>query len=147
MKESFIVVDEGAESFGVGMNKFEEIKATRDGLDVLPVADPAVRAALDARAAAQGWPALHAELARVDAAITSRTAAGATVAADVRYVNGIKIDGRLLAEAFNMVGPELIARIGREKVERVSMSSPFSGLRATVPRCVCHRCRRVSSVA
>lgn len=41
-------------------------KALREGLDAMPAADPAVRAALDARAAAVGWPALHAELARVD---------------------------------------------------------------------------------
>ncbi|WP_043818934.1 tRNA (adenosine(37)-N6)-dimethylallyltransferase MiaA, partial [Rubrivivax gelatinosus] len=41
-------------------------KALRDGLDAMPETDPAIRAALDARAAAEGWPALHAELARVD---------------------------------------------------------------------------------
>jgi tRNA dimethylallyltransferase len=41
-------------------------KALREGLSALPVADPAVRARLDARAVAEGWPALHAELARVD---------------------------------------------------------------------------------
>jgi tRNA dimethylallyltransferase len=42
------------------------VKALIDGLDALPERDPAVRAALDARAAAHGWPALHAELAQVD---------------------------------------------------------------------------------
>lgn len=47
-------------------------KALVDGLDVLPVADPAVRAALDARAAAEGWPALHAELAQVDPLTAAR---------------------------------------------------------------------------
>jgi tRNA dimethylallyltransferase len=47
-------------------------KALIDGLDVLPVADAAVRAALDARAAAEGWPALHAELARVDPITAAR---------------------------------------------------------------------------
>jgi tRNA dimethylallyltransferase len=41
-------------------------KALREGLSPLPAADPAIRARLDARAAAEGWPALHAELARVD---------------------------------------------------------------------------------
>ena len=41
-------------------------KALQEGLSALPVADPAVRAHLDARAAVEGWPALHAELARVD---------------------------------------------------------------------------------
>ena len=36
------------------------------GIDVLPQADAAVRAAIDAEAASRGWPALHAELAKVD---------------------------------------------------------------------------------
>ena len=47
-------------------------KALIDGLDAMPAADPAVRAALDARAAAQGWPALHAELAAVDPVTAAR---------------------------------------------------------------------------
>jgi tRNA dimethylallyltransferase len=50
------------------------VKALRDGIDAMPSADPAVRAALDARAAAEGWPALHAELARVDPATAARLA-------------------------------------------------------------------------
>ncbi len=41
-------------------------KALRDGLAELPAADPAIRAAIEAEAAARGWPALHAQLARVD---------------------------------------------------------------------------------
>ena len=47
-------------------------KALRDGLSNLPPANPAVRAHLEARAAALGWPALHAELARVDPATAAR---------------------------------------------------------------------------
>lgn len=47
-------------------------KALVEGLDELPPADPAVRAALDAEAAALGWPALHARLAAADPATASR---------------------------------------------------------------------------
>jgi tRNA dimethylallyltransferase len=47
-------------------------KALREGLAELPLADPAVRAAIDAQAAAEGWPALHAELSRVDPATAAR---------------------------------------------------------------------------
>lgn len=47
-------------------------KALREGLSALPGADSAVRARLDARAAALGWPALHAELARVDPVSAAR---------------------------------------------------------------------------
>ncbi|WP_447917914.1 tRNA (adenosine(37)-N6)-dimethylallyltransferase MiaA [Achromobacter aegrifaciens] len=49
-------------------------KALRDGLDDLPQADPALRAELEARAAIQGWPALHAELALRDPATAARLA-------------------------------------------------------------------------
>jgi tRNA dimethylallyltransferase len=47
-------------------------KALFEGLDAMPAADAAVRAAIDAQAAREGWPALHAELARVDAATAAR---------------------------------------------------------------------------
>jgi tRNA dimethylallyltransferase len=47
-------------------------KALFEGLDALPPADASVRAAIDARAAALGWPALHAELARIDPATAAR---------------------------------------------------------------------------
>ena len=49
-------------------------KALRDGLDDLPPADPALRAELDAEALRLGWPALHAELARVDPPTAARLA-------------------------------------------------------------------------
>jgi tRNA dimethylallyltransferase len=47
-------------------------KALREGLSDLPHADSAVRAEIEARAKAQGWPALHAELAKVDPETAAR---------------------------------------------------------------------------
>jgi tRNA dimethylallyltransferase len=47
-------------------------KALFEGLDPMPRADPATRAALEAEAAVAGWPAMHAELARVDPATAAR---------------------------------------------------------------------------
>ena len=47
-------------------------KALQEGLSALPGADPDVRARLDARAAVEGWPALHAELERVDPVTATR---------------------------------------------------------------------------
>ena len=47
-------------------------KALTEGLSALPSADPQLRASLDARAAHEGWPALHAELSRVDPATAAR---------------------------------------------------------------------------
>ena len=49
-------------------------KALFDGLDAMPASDLALRAALDDEAERVGWPALHAELARVDAATAARLA-------------------------------------------------------------------------
>ncbi len=49
-------------------------KALREGLDAMPPADAALRRAIDADAALRGWPALHADLARVDPATAARLA-------------------------------------------------------------------------
>jgi tRNA dimethylallyltransferase len=50
------------------------LRALYQGLAVLPPASAAVRLDLDAQAASAGWPALHAELERVDAAAAARIA-------------------------------------------------------------------------
>jgi len=47
-------------------------RALMGGLADLPSAQPRIRAEIEGRAAAVGWPALHAELARVDAASAAR---------------------------------------------------------------------------
>ena len=47
-------------------------KALLEGLSELPSSDRAVRADIDEQAAQRGWPAMHAELARVDAATAAR---------------------------------------------------------------------------
>lgn len=44
------------------------------GLDALPPADAQVRAEIDAEAARRGWPALHAQLERIDARTAQRVA-------------------------------------------------------------------------
>jgi len=49
-------------------------KALTEGLSTLPRADAGVRAELDRRAAREGWPALHAELALVDPPTAARLA-------------------------------------------------------------------------
>jgi tRNA dimethylallyltransferase len=47
-------------------------RALTGGLADLPAAQPAIRAEIEARAAREGWPALHAELAAVDPASAAR---------------------------------------------------------------------------
>lgn len=47
-------------------------KALFEGLDDMPPANPAIRAALEAEALQIGWPAMHAQLALVDAVSAAR---------------------------------------------------------------------------
>ena len=49
-------------------------KALRSGIDDLPQADEDIRAEIEQAAYAQGWPALHAELAKVDPETAQRLA-------------------------------------------------------------------------
>ena len=49
-------------------------RALAVGLDVLPAADPETRRKIDEEAARRGWPALHAELARIDPQAAARIA-------------------------------------------------------------------------
>ena len=49
-------------------------KALLEGLAPMPAADAQVRAEIDAQAAREGWPALHAELARIDPVTAARLA-------------------------------------------------------------------------
>src|SRR5436305_12767411 len=50
------------------------LRSLLHGLATLPQADSRLRAELDARAARQGWPVLHAELAQLDPAAAARVA-------------------------------------------------------------------------
>ncbi|MDT3669719.1 MAG: tRNA (adenosine(37)-N6)-dimethylallyltransferase MiaA [Aromatoleum sp.] len=74
-------------------------KALRDGLSELPQADPALRAEIDAAAARSGWPALHAELARLDPAAAARLEA--TDAQRIqRALEIVRLTGRPLADSY-----------------------------------------------
>lgn len=49
-------------------------KALLCGIDEMPAASPEIRAAIDAQAAALGWPAMHARLAQIDPQTAQRLA-------------------------------------------------------------------------
>ena len=49
-------------------------KALIEGIDEMPASSPEVRAAIDEEAAHLGWPAMHAQLAQVDAITAARLA-------------------------------------------------------------------------
>jgi len=50
------------------------LKALAQGIDAMPPADPALRQAIEAEAAALGWPGMHARLAEVDPRSAARLA-------------------------------------------------------------------------
>ena len=67
-------------------------KALMEGISTLPAADAHLRAEIEARAARNGWPSLHAELAKVDpptaARLKSTDAQRIQRALEVRYLTG-----------------------------------------------------------
>ena len=72
-------------------------KALRDGLHAMPGADATVRRDLDERAAALGWPALHAELAQVDPEAAARLAPNDAQRIQ-RALEVFRLSGRALSE-------------------------------------------------
>ena len=101
-------------------------KALREGLSNLPPANAAVRAAIEAEAREKGWPALHADLARIDPPAAARLQPG-----DAQRIQ------RAL-EVFRISGRPLSALQG----SRIADSSPFRFLPvALVPsdRAMLHR--------
>ncbi len=78
-------------------------KALREGLDPMPEADANVRAALASEAAARGWPALHADLARIDP-ITAARLAPADAQRIQRALEVFRVSGQPLS-AWHQQGP------------------------------------------
>jgi tRNA dimethylallyltransferase len=76
------------------------------GLDALPAADPAVRAQIDAEAAQRGWPAMHAELAKIDPASAARIQPGDTQRIQ-RALEVWRITGSPLSSLQRAAPPEL----------------------------------------
>ncbi|HJV27206.1 MAG TPA: tRNA (adenosine(37)-N6)-dimethylallyltransferase MiaA [Aromatoleum sp.] len=74
-------------------------KALRDGLSNLPSADAELRQQIDAEAAERGWPALHAELARLDpdAAARLKPNDGHRIQ---RALEIVRLTGRPVAESY-----------------------------------------------
>jgi hypothetical protein len=125
-------------------------KALRDGLDAMPPADAAVRAALDERAAAEGWPALHAELARVDPATAARLAPATRSASSARWRSGSSAAGPV---GLACAGPRMPQR-GLAPADRWSRSrawlhqriaARFDAMLAPASSTRCARCARAAT--
>lgn len=74
-------------------------KTLRDGLSDLPPADAELRRAIDEDAAARGWPALHAELARLDPDAAARLEPSDAQRIQ-RALEIVRLTGRPLAESY-----------------------------------------------
>lgn len=72
-------------------------KALLEGLADLPPADPRIRAEIDADAATQGWPAVHAELARHDPRTAARLAPNDAQRIQ-RALEIVRLTGRSMSE-------------------------------------------------
>lgn len=81
-------------------------RALVGGLDVLPQADPEVRAAINAEARSRGWPALHAELERIDPRSARRIPPGDTQRIQ-RALEVFRITGRPLSALQGQASPGL----------------------------------------
>ena len=81
------------------------------GIDALPAADPALRERLAARAAREGWPALHRELAQrdPDAARRIDPANGARIA---RALEVIELTGRPITAQWTNAAASAAERLG-----------------------------------
>ncbi|MCM2336206.1 MAG: tRNA (adenosine(37)-N6)-dimethylallyltransferase MiaA [Pseudomonas sp.] len=74
-------------------------KALRDGLSDLPAADATLRAEIDEAAAKHGWPALHAELARLDPDAAARLEPTDSQRIQ-RALEIVRLTGRPLADSY-----------------------------------------------
>jgi len=81
-------------------------RALTRGLADLPPAQPAIRRELEARAAAQGWPALHAELRAIDPAAAARIEPGDAQRIQ-RALEVHRHTGRRLSDLHREAGPAL----------------------------------------
>jgi tRNA dimethylallyltransferase len=80
------------------------------GLDDLPRADAALRKQLEAEAAARGWPALHAELAKVDPLTAARLAPNDSQRIG-RALEVFRLTGKPMSALFDKVQSELPYRV------------------------------------
>jgi len=95
-------------------------RALTQGLSALPAADAQVRRAIEADAARRGWPALHAELAKVDAPSAARIEP-ADAQRIQRALEVWRITGKPLSVLHAEPQPELpfeVLRIALEPSER-----------------------------
>lgn len=81
-------------------------RALSSGLDELPAADAAIRKEIDDEARRLGWPALHAELAKVDPAAAQRIQPGDSQRIQ-RALEVFRVSGKALSSLQGVASPAL----------------------------------------
>ena len=89
------------------------LKALFDGLDDMPPADAAVRDVIAAEALALGWPAMHAQLAAVDA-LTAARLAPLDSQRIARALEVFRVSGQPLSSFQKRIAPETVATQARK---------------------------------
>ena len=84
------------------------LKALFDGLDDMPPADAIVRSAIAAEALALGWPAMHTQLAAVDA-ITAARLAPLDSQRIARALEVFRVSGQPMSSFQKRIAPENVA--------------------------------------
>lgn len=95
------------------------LKALVEGLDDLPLASPTIRAEIEAQAASEGWPAVHAELVKVDP-VTAKRLPPNDAQRISRALEVWRVSGKPLSSFFGatrVAGPD-IAVVSLEPVQR-----------------------------
>jgi tRNA dimethylallyltransferase len=94
-------------------------KALLQGIDAMPPANPAIRAQIDAEASAQGWPALHAQLALVDATTAARLSPNDSQRIQ-RAMEVFRSTGKSLS-AHHLIGQSAINNIAKNFAPMISL--------------------------
>ena len=101
------------------------------GLSPMPEADPAMRAEIAAEAAARGWPAMHAELARIDPVAAARIKPGDPQRIQ-RAIEVFRLSGRPISDWQN--APPATARLPVRVLRLVIAPSDRALLHARIAR-------------
>lgn len=106
-------------------------KALREGLSLLPEADPTVRAQIDREAREQGWPAMHRQLAGYDAETAARLKPNDSQRLQ-RAIEIYRVSGRTMSDWLKQPRPEAAApfsfvTLSLEPSDRLALHARIAG--------------------
>jgi tRNA dimethylallyltransferase len=104
-------------------------KALIEGIDEMPASSPEIRAAIDAEAAQRGWPAMHAQLAKLDPITAERLSPNDSQRIQ-RALEVIRVSGQPLSSfQKNLKKNQPLALIESAQSAHDSIANPFRDLK------------------